>query len=106
MGLIIVNLTAIPIFIQCPCFGGRFTVPFRKVRTPKDNPESERFNQTLQYEFLAEGTFDPDPKIFNKQLTEWLIEYNFKRPHESLGYRTPIEFSSKVLPMYSSCTDS
>ena len=77
---------------------------YNRPRTPKDNPESERFNQTLQYEFLAEGTFNPDPEIFNKQLTEWLIEYNFRRPHESLGYRTPMEFSSKVLPMYSSCT--
>lgn len=78
---------------------------YNRVRTPKDNPENERFNQTLQYEFLALGAFDPDPEIFNKELTEWLIEYNFKRPHQSLGYRTPIEFS-KVLPMYSSLTQT
>jgi len=25
-------------------------------------------------------------------LTEWLIEYNFKRPHESLKYQTPFDF--------------
>jgi hypothetical protein len=40
---------------------------------------------------------------FNKKLTEWLIEYNFHRPHEALGYETPIEFN-KVLPMYPSGT--
>ncbi|PJA11066.1 hypothetical protein COX67_01680, partial [Candidatus Falkowbacteria bacterium CG_4_10_14_0_2_um_filter_36_22] len=41
----------------------------------------------------------------NHNLTEWLIEYNFKRPHQSLNYQTPLKFS-KVLPMYSSCTYS
>jgi len=72
-------------------------------KTPKDNPENERFNRTLEDEFLALGNFHSQPEIFNQKLTEWLIEYNFFRPHQALGYRTPIEFS-KVLPMYSSCT--
>ena len=72
-------------------------------RTPKDNPESERFNRTLEDEFLAFGNLNPNPEVFNQKLTEWLIEYNFFRPHQALGYKTPIEFS-KVLPMYSSCT--
>ncbi len=74
-------------------------------KTPKDNPDNERFNQTLQNEFIALGNFHSDPKIFNQKLTEWLVEYNFRRPHEALDYKTPIEFS-KVLPMYSSCTAS
>jgi len=76
---------------------------YSRARTPKDNPECERFNQTLQTEFIKLGNFNSNPEIFNKNLTEWLIEYNFKRPHQSLNYETPIEFS-KVLPMYSSCT--
>jgi len=40
-------------------------------------------------------------------LTEWLVEYNFERPHQSLDYLTPIEFTqkyTKVLPMWSSST--
>jgi len=72
-------------------------------RTPKDNPDNERFNRTLREEFLAEGNFNPDPVICNQRLTAWLIEYNFIRPHESLKYQTPVE-RSKVLPMWSSCT--
>ncbi|MBI4209443.1 MAG: transposase, partial [Deltaproteobacteria bacterium] len=39
--------------------------------------------------------------------TEWLIEYNFHRPHQALGYQTPIAFHyqhHKVLPMYPSST--
>ena len=73
------------------------------MRTPKDNADCERFNQTLQTEFIDLGNFNSETEIFNENLTEWLIEYNFRRPHESLNYKTPIEFS-KVLPMYSSCT--
>jgi len=48
-----------------------------------------------------------DLNIFNQRLTEWLIEYNFERPHQSLDYLTPIEFTqkyTKVLPMWSSST--
>jgi transposase InsO family protein len=73
------------------------------VRTPKDNPNNERFNRTLQEEFIALGNFHPDPEVFNRSLTEWLIEYNYVRPHEALGYQTPIK-SSELSPMYSSCT--
>ena len=76
---------------------------YSRVRTPRDNPDNERFNQTLRHEFLQLGNFNPDPDVFNKALTEWLIEYNFVRPHETLNYETPMEFS-KVLPMWSSCT--
>jgi len=78
---------------------------YSRPRTPKDNAVSERFNQTLETEFINLGHFTPNIEEFNKELTEWLIEYNFKRPHQALGYKTPLQFS-KVLPMYSSCTRS
>ena len=76
---------------------------YSRTRTPKDNPDNERFNRTLQEEFIDLGNFHSNPKIFNQRLTEWLIEYNFNRPHQTLNYETPMKFS-KVLPMYSSCT--
>ena len=78
-----------------------------RTRTPKDNPVIERFNRTLEEEFIDLGNFSPDPVLFNQRLTEWLIDYAFVRPHQSLGYDTPWEFYSKtakVLPMYSSRT--
>lgn len=78
---------------------------FSRPHTPKDNPVNEKFNQTLQQEFIDLGNFTTDVKIFNKDLTEWLIEYNFKRPHQALEYDTPIQFTEKVLkvlPMWSS----
>lgn len=78
---------------------------YSRPHTPKDNTVNEKFNQTLQQEFIDLGNFTPDVKLFNKELTEWLITYNFKRPHQTLGYKTPIQFTEKalkVLPMWSS----
>jgi len=76
-------------------------------RTPTDNPFNERFNRTLRDEFLVMGHLTADTERFNREVTEWLIEYTFIRPHQSLGYQTPWEYYSKaakLLPMYSSRT--
>lgn len=82
---------------------------FSRNHTPKDNAVNERFNKTLQEEFIALGNMTDDIKYFNQKLTEWLIHYNFQRPHQSLDYMSPINFSykyHKVLPMYPSSTHS
>jgi len=76
-------------------------------RTPKDNPSNERFNRTLKEEFLYWGNFHHDPAIFNKRLTEWLVEYNAIRPHQSLNYLTPLAFAEQtrgLSTMWSSST--
>ena len=85
---------------------------FSRVKTPKDNPEIERFNQTLEYEWLYDSNLSLDPEELNPRLTEWLVEYNFNRPHQSLAYLTPVEYierelakiHSPVLPMWSAST--
>jgi len=80
-----------------------------RARTPKDNPSNERFNRTLKEEFLYRGNFHPSPTIFNKRLTEWLIEYNAIRPHQSLNYLTPLAFAEQtrgLSTMWSSSTVS
>jgi len=77
-------------------------------KTPTDNSFDERFNRTLNEEFIQMGHMTADCESFNKNLTEWLIEYNFKRPHQTLGYETPINYNyryHKVLPMYPSSTE-
>lgn len=74
-----------------------------RVRTPKDNADNERFNRTLREEFIAVHGYHREPEVFNRKLTEWLIHYNFERPHHTLDYKTPIEVA-KVLPMYPSYT--
>lgn len=78
-----------------------------RTKTPKDNAVCERFNRTIQEEFVGRGNGYTDPMVFNQKLTNWLIEYNFQRPHAALGYRKPIEIACpdpKALPMYSSRT--
>ena len=80
---------------------------FSRVKTPKDNPVIERFNRTLKEEFIALGNMTDDTVLFNQRLTDWLIEYNFNRPHQTLDYATPMEFASKcqkVSEMWSSNT--
>jgi len=77
--------------------------------TPKDNPALENFNGTVQREWLglSEVGLD-DIEEANKDLTTWLIKFNSYRPHESLDYKTPLEYASenffKVLPMWSAST--
>lgn len=78
-----------------------------RIKTPKDNAVNERFNRTLQEEFVQMGNMTTDTVEFNRRLTEWLVEYNFRRPHQTLGYMSPINFIYKhhhLLPMYPSST--
>lgn len=80
---------------------------FSRNHTPKDNAVCERFNKTLKEEFIQLGNMSDDTGYFNKNLTEWLIHYNFQRPHQTLSYMSPINFTykyHKVLPMYPSST--
>lgn len=69
-------------------------------KTPKDNAHLERFNRTLKEEFLRQGNFHPDPAIFNPKLTEWLVEYNSVRPHQALGYQTPLAFAETTMGLH------
>jgi len=78
-----------------------------RVKTPKDNAPCERFNRTLSEEFIQMGNAVTDTVEFNRRLTEWLVEYNFRRPHQALDYMSPINFIYKherLLPMYPSST--
>ena len=85
---------------------------FSRVKTPKDNPEIDRFNRTLEYEWLYDCNLSLDPEELNPRLTKWLIEYNLNRPHQSLGYLAPMEYIQKELakirspvsPMWSATT--
>lgn len=86
---------------------------FSRNHTPKDNSIAERFNQTLQNEWLNDGHFTPNINKFNQALTDWLEEYNFHRPHQTLDYETPIsyylntlELTQNLLPMWSAKTIS
>lgn len=68
---------------------------YSRVRTPKDNPEVERFNKTLIYEWLNDGHCCENLRRFNEHITEFLIIYNNVRPHQHLNYLTPLQYAEK-----------
>src|SRR3989338_3474246 len=85
---------------------------YSRPHTPKDNAVLERFNRTIQEEFVQMSEVDIFyVDEFNQALTDWLIEYNFHRPHQTLDYFTPLEYldnyylkTQQVSPSYSSLT--
>lgn len=82
---------------------------YSRPRTPKDNPAMERFNNTIQCEWLKYSKVGLDEILdANTDLTAWLIKYNSYRPHASLDYKTPLEYAQyqffKVSPMWSART--
>lgn len=75
----------------------------------QDKPLIERFNGIVQQEYIDLGHYSLDVEYFNRYLIDWLIYYNFKRPHHALGLKRPAEFANmqreKVLPMSSPITE-
>lgn len=62
-------------------------------KSPKVNAFVERANRTIQEEFI-EGHLDyaiTDIGEFNSKLMEYLMWFNTKRPHKSLGNLSPIQ---------------
>lgn len=69
-------------------------------RTPKMNAEIERFNRTLSEAFIAKHRhlLAYDLPAFNKQLMDWLLWYNTRRPHWSIGLISPLRYIVNQLP--------
>lgn len=68
-------------------------------KTPKMNAHCERFNRTIQEEFI--DYHEPlllNPNAFNEQLIPWLLWYNGERPHWSLKLKSPIQFLIEKSP--------
>lgn len=60
---------------------------------PWENGYAESFHSRLRDEFLSMEEFDSLSAA--RQLTaKWREEYNHRRPHSSLGYRTPAGFAA------------
>ncbi len=69
-------------------------------RSPKMNAEIERFNRTLSEAFISKNrhllAYNLD--AFNKALMGWLLWYNTRRPHWSIGLLSPLRYIVKQLP--------
>lgn len=69
-------------------------------KCPKMNAVIERFNRTLQEEFVDyhKQTLAGDLNGFNQNLIDYLLWYNSKRPHWSLGLIPPLRYICNQLP--------
>jgi len=66
-----------------------FTYP----RCPKINGVIERFNRTIQEDFLDHNLhLIHNPKEFSLKLSRYLLFFNSQRVHEALNYMTPLDY--------------
>lgn len=77
--------------------------------SPKVNGFVERFNGTLQQEFINYhlDLSTIDKPLFDRKLSEWLVYYNTRRPHHSLHLKTPyqklLELKQMEKPQFAIC---
>lgn len=69
-------------------------------RSPKMNAHVERFNRTLDEEFLRwhRTLLRDDVAALNNALVDWLLWYNGERPHYALGQVAPLRYMMSLLP--------
>lgn len=73
----------------------QFTYP----RSPKINGVVERFNRTIQEEFINRNDeIFYDAEAFKVKLNQYLSWYNSKRPHMALNYLSPLQFIQTNFP--------
>ena len=63
-------------------------------RSPKMNAHNERFNRTIQEQFVDfyEDLLFTDIDLFNEYMADWLIDYNTIIPHHSLNMKNPVQY--------------
>jgi transposase InsO family protein len=68
-------------------------------RTPKMNAHVERFNRTVQEEFVDyhRDLLQDDLLGFNDRLFDYLLWYNTQRPHHALALRSPLQTIAVLL---------
>ncbi len=63
---------------------------------PKIQSYIERYNRTIQEEFIDNNLDILDDKVlFNRKLADYLIWYNTIRPHKSLDLKSPLQYLIK-----------
>lgn len=67
--------------------------------SPKTQGYVERFNWTIQDEFINYqiDVASYDKSLFDRKLEQWLVFYNQIRPHQSLGYLTPDQYLVELI---------
>lgn len=66
---------------------------FSRTGTPTDNPRVERSHLSDEREFYGQGNRQHKTlEALRAAQRQWERTYNFTRPHQALGYLTPMEF--------------
>jgi len=82
-----------------PEFGKWFVTQVKKkhrytrIGKPNDNAHIERFNRTLQEEFLDK--LPDDVRTINCRIKKYLQYYNYERLHMGIALKTPMQIASK-----------
>lgn len=68
-------------------------------KCPRMNAYVERFNRTIQEEFINyyKETLSRNLDNFNRKLIQWLLWYNTERPHWTLGQTPPMQYVINTL---------
>jgi putative transposase len=63
--------------------------------TPEQNGVAERFMRTLKEECIWLQSFSLFTEA-KRTIEDWIREYNTERPHQELGYNSPVDFKQKI----------
>jgi putative transposase len=73
------------------CRGKESTIQYIQPGKPMQNGYIERFNRTFRENILDAYLFE-DINQVQSLANEWMLDYNYNRPHEALGGVTPAYF--------------
>ena len=75
------------------CQEQKLTHYYNYPKHPQSNGHLERFNRTIQEQFVSANIpYIDETNIFNRYLVDYLIWYNTERPHRSIGKVPPLRY--------------
>jgi len=69
---------------------------FIEARHPKQNTYVENSHGFDEREFYQQGNIYQTIDLMDQALAKWEYVWNYERPHQALGYLTPVEYSNKI----------
>ena len=81
---------------RAACRDYRLTQEYITPSTPEQNGLIERFFLSLKTECVWVQAF-PDFATARRAIAAWITRYNTERPHQSLGYHSPVEYRARPL---------